>query len=241
MSLRVHVTHTYKGFRLEVAVETAATVLGVFGPSGSGKSTLLHAMAGLLRAEGEELTLGGERLCSAAAGQRTPPEKRGFALVTQEASLFPLLSVERNLTYAPGAAALLASPRGRKIVDMLRIAPLLAREVTRLSGGEKQRIAIARAILHDPKILVLDEATSSVDTETEHLIQEALAALIQGRTTFAIAHRLSTLRNANRLLVLEDGKQAELGTHDELMAKKGTYHKLVEMQSKLSEIKAVDG
>ena len=106
---------------------------------------------------------------------------------------------------------------------------------------KKQRIAIARAILHDPKILILDEATSSVDTETEQLIQEALAHLVKGRTTFAIAHRLSTLRNANRLLVLEDGKQVELGTHEELLAKGGIYRKLVEMQSKLSSIAAVGG
>ena len=108
-------------------------------------------------------------------------------------------------------------------------------------GGEKQRIAIARAILHNPKILILDEATSSVDTETEELIQEALTRLVKNRTTFAIAHRLSTLRNADRLVVIEDGKVAETGTHDELIEKKGTYYKLVEIQSKLSSIKAVDG
>ena len=111
----------------------------------------------------------------------------------------------------------------------------------RLSGGEKQRIAIARAILHDPKILILDEATSLVDTETEELIQEALARLVKNRTTFAIAHRLSTLRNADRLLVIEDGKKAEFGTHKELIQKKGIYHSLVQMQTKLSKIKAVEG
>jgi ATP-binding cassette subfamily B protein len=110
-----------------------------------------------------------------------------------------------------------------------------------LSGGERQRIAIARAILHDPKILILDEATSSVDTVTEKQIQEALSRLIKNRTTFAIAHRLSTLKNADRLMVLEHGKLAELGTHDELVEKKGAYYKLVEMQTELSRIKAIDG
>ena len=111
----------------------------------------------------------------------------------------------------------------------------------RLSGGEKQRISIARAILHDPRILILDEATSSVDTATEKKIQEALARLTRGRTTFAIAHRLSTLRNADRLVVLEKGEIAEIGTHDELMEKKGVFWKLVNMQREASEIISVGG
>jgi ATP-binding cassette subfamily B protein len=110
----------------------------------------------------------------------------------------------------------------------------------RLSGGQKQRIAIARAILHDPRILILDEATASVDTETEHKIQEAVSRLVQGRTTFAIAHRLSTLRNANRLVVIDKGQIAEIGTHEELLAEKGIYYKLVEAQKEMSQIKGVE-
>jgi len=110
-----------------------------------------------------------------------------------------------------------------------------------LSGGERQRVAIARAILHDPRVLILDEATASVDTETEKQIQDAIARLVKGRTTFAIAHRLSTLRHADRLLVLKDGKLAESGTHAELLEKKGEFHRLVEMQQKLSTIIAVTG
>ena len=110
-----------------------------------------------------------------------------------------------------------------------------------LSVGEKQRVSIARAILRNPRILILVEATSSVDTQTEKKIQDALANLIKGRTTIAVAHRLSTLRNCNRLLVIEDGAIAEVGTHGELMASKGTFHDLVMMQRELSEIKAVDG
>jgi ATP-binding cassette subfamily B protein len=111
----------------------------------------------------------------------------------------------------------------------------------KLSGGERQRIAIARAILHDPRILILDEATSSVDTDTEQQIQQAIARLVQGRTTFAIAHRLSTLRNADRLVVLKDGEIAEIGTHEELMDKKGEFYRLVSIQSASSEIMAVSG
>ncbi len=110
-----------------------------------------------------------------------------------------------------------------------------------LSGGERQRISIARAILHNPRILILDEATSSVDSGTEKQIQEALMRLVKDRTTFAIAHRLSTLRFADRLLVLEKGKKVELGTHEELLAKGGTYAKLVEIQSEASKMVAVGG
>jgi ATP-binding cassette subfamily B protein len=104
-----------------------------------------------------------------------------------------------------------------------------------LSGGERQRVSIARAILHDPRILILDEATSSVDTETEREIQQALERLIAGRTVFAIAHRLSTLRRASRLFVIEDGRLVEAGTHRELLAKPdGRYRRLHELQLQLA-------
>ena len=100
-----------------------------------------------------------------------------------------------------------------------------------LSGGERQRISIARAVLKNPSILVFDEATAAVDSETEHLIQEAIERLISGRTTLMIAHRLSTLRKANKIIVLDQGRVIEFGSHDELMALKGKYHKLIEIQS----------
>jgi ATP-binding cassette subfamily B protein len=108
-----------------------------------------------------------------------------------------------------------------------------------LSGGERQRVAIARAILHDPRVLILDEATSSVDVETEKQIQESIAELIKGRTTFAIAHRLSTLRNADRLVVLEAGRIVEIGTHDELLERNGRFAELVRLQREVAEIIAI--
>ncbi|HCR40998.1 MAG TPA: hypothetical protein DIW41_08855, partial [Lachnospiraceae bacterium] len=102
---------------------------------------------------------------------------------------------------------------------------------------ERQRIAIARAILNDPKLLILDEATSSLDTESEYLIQKALERLTKGRTTFAIAHRLSTLHGADRLVVIDGHSIAEVGTHNELMEKKGIYYKLVTAQLQMQKLK----
>jgi len=105
-----------------------------------------------------------------------------------------------------------------------------------ISGGERQRIAIARAIIKNPSILILDEATSSLDVETESIIQDSLNRIVKGRTTIAIAHRLSTLRNADRLIVLDKGRIAEAGTHNELLKKKGIYYKLVMAQRQTTKM-----
>jgi ATP-binding cassette subfamily B protein len=103
-----------------------------------------------------------------------------------------------------------------------------------LSGGQRQRVSIARALLYDPKLLILDEATSSVDTESEHLIKDALDKVTQGRTTIAIAHRLSTLKNCDRIIVLDGGRLREEGTHEELLRRRGVYYKLVKIQTDLA-------
>ena len=108
-----------------------------------------------------------------------------------------------------------------------------------LSGGERQRIAIARAILNQPKLLILDEATASLDTESEFMIQKALERLTNGRTTFAIAHRLSTLQNADRLMVIDGHRIAEVGSHEELMKQKGIYYRLVTAQLEMQSTQAM--
>jgi ATP-binding cassette subfamily B protein len=168
--------------------------------------------------------------------------------VLQEPFLFSG-TIAENIAYAKPAATpeeIMAAAKVANAHDFIVAKPdgydeQVGERGGRLSAGEKQRICIARAILHDPAVLILDEATASVDLETEDQIQEAIARLIEGRTTFAIAHRLSTLRNAHKLLVLEEGKVVESGAHEELDAKQGAYHRLLEIHRKTSMVKAVDG
>lgn len=230
-----------KGMEVEMQ---PGEMVGLVGKSGTGKTTMTNLICRFYDVDEGAIMLDGVDIRKI----RLRDLRRHIGIVPQESFLFNG-TVAENIGYAnPEAtrediirAAIAANAHGFIMRFPDGYDTRVGERGARLSGGEKQRIAIARAILHNPKILILDEATSSVDTETEELIQEALARLVKNRTTFAIAHRLSTLRNAHRLLVIEDGKKAEFGTHDELMAKQGVYHKLVEMQSKLSAIKAVDG
>lgn len=220
-------------------------MVGLVGHSGAGKSTLINLIChfynvdeGVLKIDGVDITK-----------IRLHDLRGQIGVVPQESFLFSG-TIADNIAYARPEASreeIIRAARAANAHDFIRRLPdgydsEVGERGARLSGGERQRIAIARAILHDPRILILDEATASVDTETERQIQEAIARLIQSRTTFAIAHRLSTLRNANRLCVLKGGELVEVGTHDELMEKKdGEYAKLVGMQSELSKIKVVDG
>jgi ATP-binding cassette subfamily B protein len=215
-------------------------MIGVVGHSGAGKSTLIHLLSRFYDVLDGAILVDGVDLRKIELQDL----RRQIGVVLQEPFLFPA-TIAENIAYARPDSSRLQIMAAAKAANahefVMRFqdgydTPVGERGA-RLSGGERQRLSIARAVLHDPRILILDEATASVDTETESLIQDAIARLIEGRTTFAIAHRLSTLRNADRLIVLERGKLVEIGTHDELMSKPGGVFKtLVETQSQMYRI-----
>jgi ATP-binding cassette subfamily B protein len=219
-------------------------MIGLVGPSGAGKSTTVSLICRFYASQQGTLSIDGVDIRKISLHDL----RRQIGIVLQEPFLFSG-TIAENIAYAKPEATLEEIMDAAKAANahefIVKFADGYDTQVGerggRLSGGERQRVSIARAILHDPRILILDEATASVDTETEKKIQDALARLVQGRTTFAIAHRLSTLRNADRLLVLERGEQRELGTHDELLEADGLYSRLVKMQSEINQIRAVDG
>jgi ATP-binding cassette subfamily B protein len=215
-------------------------MIGLVGHSGAGKSTLINLLMRFYDPTQGKIELDGVDLRKV----KLDDFRRRVGVVLQESYLFPG-SVRDNIAYGRPSASLeevLAAAKAANAHDFIVNFPdgydtYVGERGQRLSGGERQRIAIARAILHNPKVLILDEATASVDTETERMIQEALENLVEGRTVFAIAHRLSTLRNADRLVVINEGKIAEIGTHEELLAKEdGIYRKLVDMQMEINKI-----
>ncbi|HIJ74861.1 MAG TPA: ABC transporter ATP-binding protein [Candidatus Hydrogenedentes bacterium] len=215
-------------------------MIGLVGPSGAGKSTVTNLVARFYNINSGQILIDGVDICRLDLGHY----RRQLGIVMQDPHLFHGSLLE-NIRYGVPDATLgdvIAAARAANAHDFICKLPhgydtLVGERGHTLSGGERQRVSIARAVLSNPRILILDEATSSVDTETEHKIQDALERLIEGRTVFAIAHRLSTLRKAKRLLVIEDGQITEQGTHAELLdAAEGTYSKLVRMQQQLHEM-----
>ncbi len=209
------------------------TTLGIVGPSGAGKSTLVDLIPRFYHPTSGKITLDGIDL----EDIYLPTLRSLVGVVTQEVILFND-TIAANICYGSPQAS------REKIIEAAKTAnahefisefpegyeTIVGERGTQLSGGQRQRIAIARAILRDPPILIFDEATSSLDTESEKLVQEAIERLVKGRTTIVIAHRLSTLVRADRIVVLQEGRIVEEGVHETLLARQGVYRRLYELQ-----------
>ena len=228
---------------LDVTIEPGE-MIGLVGHSGAGKSTFIKLLCRFYKVDEGAILIDGIDVRQ----MRLTELRRQIGYVEQDPFLFAG-SVAENIAYGNPDSdrdRLIEAAINANAHEFILKLPdgydtLVGERGGRLSGGEKQRVAIARAILHDPRILILDEPTSALDLETEKKIQEALGRLMEGRTTFAIAHRLSTLRDADRLLVLKQGRPVELGTHEELMLLQGEYYQLVQLHHNVSSLVGVVG
>ena len=214
----------------------SGNVVALVGSSGSGKSTIAGLAATFLTPQSGTISIDGKDLSKVSL----PSYRKHLGVVLQDEFLFEGTIKENILFPRPNATddELLNAVKAAYVNEFTDrfengLDTLIGERGVKLSGGQRQRIAIARAILANPKVLILDEATSNLDTESEALIQKSLATLTEGRTTFVIAHRLSTIRKANQILVIENGRIAEQGTHEELIAKEGRYYNLFTYQARI--------
>ena len=231
--------HTYEPVLENINFQVKpGEMIGLVGASGTGKSTLINLIMRLYDVDQGKITIDGVDI----RNMKAESLHSQIGVVLQETFLFSG-SILANIRFARQDATLaevIQAAKAANAHDFICKTPdgyntYVGEHGYNLSGGERQRIAIARAILNNPRLLILDEATSALDTESEFLIQQALSRLIKGRTTFAIAHRLSTLRNADRLVVIDKHSIAEIGTHNELLEKKGIYYGLVTAQLQMAE------
>jgi subfamily B ATP-binding cassette protein MsbA len=212
----------------------AGEVIGIVGPSGAGKTTICNLVPRLWDVTRGRVLVDGHDVRDVSVHSL----RQAIALVPQEANVFGG-TVRENILYGRLDATedeLFDAARAANAHGFIEALSdgydtVLGDRGTRLSGGQRQRVAIARAILKDAPILVLDEATSSLDSQSERLVQDALERLMRGRTTIVVAHRLSTIRHADRIVVLDDGYLLELGTHEELVARDGLYAHLWRLQA----------
>ena len=215
-------------------------MIGIVGHSGCGKTTLINLIMRLYDVTEGSISIDGINVKNMSQNNL----RSQMGIVLQETHLFSG-SITDNIKYASPNATNEEVVRAAKLANahdfIVRLPEgynsMVGEKGYSLSGGERQRIAIARALIHNPRLLILDEATAALDTETEKIIQDAIDRVIEGRTTIVIAHRLSTLRNADKILVLNHGQMAEFGTHKELLDKQGIYYKLVMSQVRQSQEK----